>query len=94
MRNALRFLNFGVALPFIGVVWLYQRTLSPDHGLMRVFFPFGACRHTPTCSQYAMHQLKSSFLPVAFVKILWRVASCHPGRKLSDEKMREITEKL
>jgi putative membrane protein insertion efficiency factor len=30
----------------------YQATLSPDHGVMSFFFPYGYCRFTPTCSMY------------------------------------------
>lgn len=31
---------------------LYQKTLSFDHGPMRVFYSEGFCRFEPTCSQY------------------------------------------
>lgn len=34
------------------LVRLYQRTLSPDHGLLQYIWPSGACRYTPTCSAY------------------------------------------
>lgn len=31
---------------------IYQKTLSFDHGIFRVFFPHGYCKFHPTCSEY------------------------------------------
>lgn len=67
---------------------IYRATLSPDHGPLKVLFPFGYCRHHPTCSTYALDQLKTRMLPIALFKIFIRVASCHPFAKVSDEKIR------
>ena len=56
----------------------YQKTLSPDHGLMRFFYPHGVCRYYPSCSQYAYEAidkrgaLKGSWLAVN------RVLRCNP----------------
>ena len=36
----------------LGFIRLYQATVSPDHGLTRVFFPSGYCRFNPSCSSY------------------------------------------
>lgn len=35
------------------LIGVYQRILSPDRGLFRVFFAQGVCGFTPNCSQYA-----------------------------------------
>lgn len=56
---------------------LYQKTLSPDHGWMHFFFPFGVCRFEPTCSQYmseaiALHGWRGVWLGVR------RISRCHP----------------
>jgi putative membrane protein insertion efficiency factor len=57
---------------------LYQRTLSPDHGLMRVFYPHGACRYTPTCSEYTKHViLQYGFWRGSFLGGK-RILRCHP----------------
>lgn len=46
----------------------YQKTLSPDHGIMRLFFPFGICRFNPTCSEYAKESIKRHGLIRGIIK--------------------------
>jgi len=53
-----------------GLVRLYQLTLSPYLG--------GQCRFHPTCSQYALDALAAYGLWRGTLKILWRLARCHP----------------
>ncbi len=84
MRNTLRHLWH---LPRNAIVLLvrgYQHTLSPDHGPMRHAFDYGYCRHTPTCSQYAIEQLERRGAVVGCVLAAWRVLSCNPWRKPDD----------
>ncbi|PIT98417.1 MAG: membrane protein insertion efficiency factor YidD [Candidatus Andersenbacteria bacterium CG10_big_fil_rev_8_21_14_0_10_54_11] len=55
----------------------YQRTISPDHGLLRGAIPGGACRFSPTCSEYAAGALQRygwRGVPLA----LLRLVRCHP----------------
>lgn len=35
------------------LIKIYQKTLSPDHGMVKVFYPNGCCRFYPSCSEYA-----------------------------------------
>lgn len=62
----------------IFLIELYQKTLSPDHGVFKVFYPHGFCRFHPTCSSYAKEAIgrhgaiAGSFLAIA------RVSRCHP----------------
>jgi putative component of membrane protein insertase Oxa1/YidC/SpoIIIJ protein YidD len=90
IRNALVLVNRLAVMPLLAVITVYQFTLSPDHGLLRFFFRYGVCKHSPTCSQFAINILKKRFLPIALFLILKRVASCNPWAKSSDERLRSI----
>lgn len=63
---------------FLIIIKIYQKTLSPDHGLLSALYPEGCCRFAPTCSQYAYQAirkygaLKGGWLAVR------RVLHCHP----------------
>lgn len=65
----------------ISVIRVYQKTLSFDHGLLKVFKPYGFCRFQPTCSEYAVNAIeKYGFLKGGF-KAMWRVLRCNPWNK-------------
>jgi len=59
-----------VAKFLIGLIWIYQKTISP--------WLMPACRYTPTCSEYAVEAinkygpLKGGWLAIK------RISSCHP----------------
>jgi len=36
----------------VKTITYYQKTLSPDHGWLKVRYPYGYCRHYPSCSEY------------------------------------------
>lgn len=82
-----------LATPFIALVRVYQVTLSPDHSWLAGAFPYGFCRHEPTCSEFAMEKLHKESLPKALWLIFKRVVSCNPWTKVSEERMRKIAEK-
>jgi hypothetical protein len=62
----------------LGLIKLYQKTLSFDHGPMKHFYPGGFCKFSPTCSQYTYDAvakygvIKGSVLGT---KRIWR---CNP----------------
>ena len=65
----------------IKILKIYQKTLSFDHGILKVFFPHGYCRFRPTCSDYAIAAVeKYGFIRGGF-KSLWRVMRCNPWNK-------------
>jgi len=60
------------------ILRLYQRTVSPDHGWLRVFYPRGFCRFHPTCSEYGRLAVGRYGVRRGLVLALWRVGRCHP----------------
>lgn len=62
-----------------GLVWVYQRTVSPA---LVVLFPTCGCRFAPTCSHYARGALAEHGLILGTGLALRRLAKCgpwHPG---------------
>jgi uncharacterized protein len=59
-----------LALPFIGLIKLYQLIISPWMG--------PSCRFTPTCSQYGLEAFKKYGLFKGFWLTAKRIARCHP----------------
>lgn len=66
-----------LAWPLVVLVWVYQKTLSPDHSWVRMFYPYGYCKYYPSCSEYTVIVLRKQGL-IGLPKILKRVASCNP----------------
>jgi len=62
----------------LGIIIIYQKTLSPDHGLLRYFFPRGACSFYPTCSEYMCESIKKFGILKGVTKGIKRIARCHP----------------
>ena len=60
----------GLAAPFIGLVRLYQITLSPWLGMN--------CRYQPTCSAYAIEALELHGVIKGGWLALRRIGRCHP----------------
>ena len=65
----------------IKLLKLYQRTLSFDHGMFKIFFPHGFCRFKPTCSEYAIQAIEKHGVAKGGLKALWRVLRCNPWNK-------------
>ena len=76
--EVVRIISRIIALPLLGLVLLYQKTLSPDHGLFKFLFPYGYCKFYPTCSQYAVLVLRKQGI-LGLPKIIKRLISCRPG---------------
>jgi len=60
---------------------IYQKTVSPDHGLLKYLFPHGYCRFYPSCSEYGYQVIKKRGLLVGVPKAVWRVLRCNPFNK-------------
>jgi putative component of membrane protein insertase Oxa1/YidC/SpoIIIJ protein YidD len=74
----LKFLNYLLVLPLRLVIVVYQKTLSPDHGLPKGLFPYGYCKFYPSCSAYAEMVLKKSGI-IGLPQIVNRLIKCRPG---------------
>ncbi|HET7535775.1 MAG TPA: membrane protein insertion efficiency factor YidD, partial [Candidatus Didemnitutus sp.] len=62
-----------------GLVWLYQKTLSP---VLAAAAPSCGCRFAPTCSHYAREALQEHGLIAGTALSIRRLAKCgpwHPG---------------
>lgn len=71
------------------LIFLYQKTISPDHGLLSVFYPYGFCRHEPSCSEYGKQVLLRDGVCVGVVKIGVRLVRCNPWQD-PDEDLQRI----
>ena len=62
----------------IKLIELYQVSLSPDHGWMRSRYPYGFCRHYPSCSEYSKQAIeKHGALYGGYLAFL-RILRCNP----------------
>jgi hypothetical protein len=62
-----------------GLVWVYQRTVSPA---LAAAFPACGCRFAPTCSHYARVALQEHGFLAGIALTVVRLAKCgpwHPG---------------
>ncbi|MCR4680207.1 MAG: membrane protein insertion efficiency factor YidD [Bacteroidales bacterium] len=70
MRKILRWISKGIGAVMIGLIKLYQWTLSPLIGR--------SCRYTPTCSNYGIEAIRKH----GPIKGGWltfkRILSCNP----------------
>jgi uncharacterized protein len=67
-----------LALPFLVMALIYQRTLSPDHGILKPWYPYGYCKFYPSCSEYTVQVLRKNGM-LGLPKIIKRLISCRPG---------------
>lgn len=63
------------------IIRIYQKTLSPDHGLLQGFFFNGTCKYYPTCSNYTYDAIKKFGIIKGTFKGAKRIARCNPWSK-------------
>ncbi|MBU4331907.1 membrane protein insertion efficiency factor YidD [Patescibacteria group bacterium] len=68
-------------LTALHLIRLYQKTVSFDHGLVRVFRPHGQCKFVPTCSEYTYQAIEKYGVVKGGFKGLRRIVRCHPFSK-------------
>ncbi|HZJ40714.1 MAG TPA: membrane protein insertion efficiency factor YidD [Candidatus Saccharimonadales bacterium] len=65
----------------ITLITIYQKTLSFDHSPLKMFYPHGFCRFTPTCSEYGKEAIEKYGVVKGGALTTWRVARCNPWNK-------------
>ena len=81
MKQFLEKILYIPRLPVLAFVYLYQKTVSPDHGLLKFLFPHGYCRFHPSCSDYSFKIIKKRGLIFGLPKTVWRILRCNPWNK-------------
>lgn len=66
---------------FDKTIKIYQKTLSPDSGWLKGFFPKGVCRYYPTCSEYSRQSVCEHGLIRGGLYSIKRVLKCNPLSK-------------
>jgi putative membrane protein insertion efficiency factor len=64
----------------IGLISLYQKTLSPDHGWFRTRHPYGYCRYYPTCSDYTKQAIAQYGVRGLWLGLI-RLLKCNPWQR-------------
>ncbi len=70
-------INRIIAAPLVFLIWVYQKTVSPDHSPLKLMFPHGYCKFYPSCSEYAKEIYKTEGI-TGTLKVAKRVVSCNP----------------
>jgi len=65
----------------IKIIKFYQKTFSPDHGFFKYKHPYGYCRFSPSCSEYAIKAIEKYGIIKGTVKAIWRILRCNPWNK-------------
>lgn len=60
------------------LIKVYQMTLSPDHGWLKSWYPYGYCKYYPSCSEYTKQAVvKHGSLKGVRLGVV-RVLKCNP----------------
>jgi len=61
-------------------VRVYQRTISPSHGILRAYFRARGvgCRYVPSCSEYFIESVHTHGIARGMFRGARRIIRCHP----------------
>ena len=65
----------------IFIIKVYQKTLSFDHGPLKVLYPHGFCRFYPSCSEYGLEAIEKHGPIKGGIMTAWRILRCNPWNK-------------
>jgi len=60
------------------LIRIYQKILSPDHGVLKSYLSTSKCRFYPTCSEYTYQAIEKYGFSNGFLKGIKRIKRCHP----------------
>lgn len=72
------------------LIKIYQKTLSPDHGPLKSWYPYGFCRFHPTCSQYGYQAIEKYGIIIGGAKAFWRILRCNPWSKGGEDLLKWV----
>jgi len=78
MKKIFQQIVFVPRVPFLWLIKLYQKTLSPDHSWISAMFPYGYCKFQPTCSEYGYEVIRKYGLLKGIPLTVWRILRCNP----------------
>ncbi|HLC75884.1 MAG TPA: membrane protein insertion efficiency factor YidD [Candidatus Peribacterales bacterium] len=87
MRKIARYLWLLPRTIAIIIVKIYQQTFSPDHGILKTFYPYGFCRLHPTCSEYAKEMLERKGFIVGLLYTFGRMFHCAPWSATHERRL-------
>jgi len=77
----LDFLKYFPRWLLVRLIRVYQKTISLDHGVLKIFYPYGFCRFTPTCSEYGAQAIEKYGVIKGGLLTCWRILRCNPWNK-------------
>lgn len=77
VNNISIFIRFFV----LKLIRFYQKTLSFDHGIFKLFYPNGFCRFHPTCSEYGYKAIERHGIINGGWMSIKRIIRCNPFNK-------------
>lgn len=67
-----------VTRAIIASIIVYQKTISPDHGILTYVSRTQHCRFFPSCSDYAVQSLRQYGLMTGIMLSTGRIVRCNP----------------
>lgn len=61
----------------VGLINIYQKTISPDHGVFKHNHPNGFCKYYPSCSEYTKQAVEKYGI-LGLFKGFYRILRCNP----------------
>jgi len=78
MKNLKKYIRKYLAEAIVVAIRAYQATISPDHGMLKIFFTTYRCRFFPSCSDYAIDSIRQYGLLRGAMVSLRRITKCTP----------------